>query len=139
MFQKILVPVDLTDKNRLAIETARDLAAQHGGEVILLHVIETLDLPFEEVEDFYQRLEDKARESLKDAAAPLHVGEVPSQQHVVYGKRAPEIVQYAQENAAELIIMSSHAVRPDDEGQARLMTISHQVALFAGCPVLLLR
>jgi len=42
MFQKILVPLDMTFKHRRAIDTAAELARQSGGEVVLLHVIELL-------------------------------------------------------------------------------------------------
>ncbi len=71
MFQRMLVPVDLTQKNAHAVETARDLAAERGGTVTLLHVIETLNLPFEELEGFYARLEEKARRAMDEMAAPL--------------------------------------------------------------------
>ena len=60
MFDHVLVPVDLTDRNRRALEAASRLAGE-DGEVTLLHVIETLDLPFDELEDFYQRLHDRAQ------------------------------------------------------------------------------
>ncbi|NIQ57072.1 MAG: universal stress protein, partial [Gammaproteobacteria bacterium] len=33
MFETILVPVDLTEKNRRALEMARDLALEGGGTV----------------------------------------------------------------------------------------------------------
>jgi len=42
MFQKILVPLDMTFKHRRAVDTAAELARQSGGEMILLHVIELL-------------------------------------------------------------------------------------------------
>ena len=71
MFQRILVPGDLTQKNVQAVETARDLAAENDGTVTLLHVIETLDLPFEELEAFYARLEEKTSRAMDEMAAPL--------------------------------------------------------------------
>lgn len=57
MFVKILVSVDFTPKNEAALEVAVELARRSGGEITLLHVIETLALPEEEVRDFYERLE----------------------------------------------------------------------------------
>jgi nucleotide-binding universal stress UspA family protein len=68
MFERILVPVDFTDKNRDAVERARDLVRTEG-ELTLLHVIEELaDIPFEELEDFYRRLEERAVRRLKELA-----------------------------------------------------------------------
>ncbi|MEJ2370459.1 MAG: universal stress protein [Gemmatimonadales bacterium] len=97
MFQRILVPVDLTDRNASAIETAGGLAAANGGTVVLLHVIETLDLPFEELEDFYHRLEDKAMDALLEMAAPLREAGVDFDPNVRYGDRAEEIVGFTSE------------------------------------------
>ena len=47
VFERVLVPVDLTDRNRRALEVASRMAGD-PGEVTLLHVIETLDLPFDD-------------------------------------------------------------------------------------------
>ena len=104
MFTKILVPVDLTDANRAAIEVASQLAALNDGSVTLLHVIETIaDAPFEDMQDFYQRLEEKARAGMNSLAESLATDEISVEQHVIYGRRATEIVTFAQEHEVELI------------------------------------
>ena len=69
MFRRILVPIELSDKDLRAVEAARSLARSNeegDTEVALLHVIETLDLPFEELEDFYGKLESRAAAVLND-------------------------------------------------------------------------
>lgn len=137
MFQKILVPVDFTEKNHAALETAASLVRRSGGELILLHVIEELDLPFEEVEDFYARLETEARKDMDGFLGRVVDEGVPASGQVTYGKRAPEIVEFAETRDVELVVMTSHRVSPRKD--ERFMTISHQVAIFAPCPVLLLR
>ena len=74
VYRRILVPVELSDKDLRAVEAARALArANDEGdtEVALLHVIETLDLPFEELEDFYSKLESRAVEVLSELSASL--------------------------------------------------------------------
>lgn len=137
MFDNVLVPVDLTDKNRRAIEVAREMAAP-GGTVTTLHVIEMIDAPFEELEDFYKRLEDQARERMNAMCQPFRSGNVAIQELVVYGRRALEIVRHAQENPVDLIVITSHRMDPDHPEQG-FMTISHQIALAAPVPVLVLR
>lgn len=137
-FRKILVPVDLTDKNAGAIAIARDLAAEAAGEVILLHVIEELDAPFDEMKDFYERIEETAAARLSDAADPLRRAGVPFVAEVSYGKRAPEIVRFAEEREVDLIVLTSHRLDPVAPNRS-LMTISHQVAIAAVTPVLLIR
>lgn len=138
MFERILVPVDLTQKNVRAVEVAGEMARRSGGDVVLLHVIEPLDLPFEELEDFYEELERKAEEAMTGLAAELREKGLESRMQVVYGDRAREIVGFAEEDDRDLIVLSSHQV--DAESPAReLGTISHKVAVLASRPVLLVR
>lgn len=138
MFQRILIPVDLTPKNNRAVEVARDLAGSPGCEVFLLHVIETLDLPFEELEDFYGRLEKRATEQLQPLAAILDSAEVAVSGHIVYGKRAEKVIEFAQDHSADLIILDSHRIEPGKLGKG-LATLSYQIAIVAQCPVLLVK
>src|SRR5205823_6066772 len=71
MFRNILVPVDLTDRHGRALEIAAGLAPA-GGAVTLLHIIELLHgVPREEESEFYERLEETAREHLDRLAATL--------------------------------------------------------------------
>jgi len=139
MFTKILVPVDLTDPNRAAIEVASQLAAPDNGSVTLLHVIETIaDAPFEDMKDFYQRLEEKARKAMVDLAAPLTVTGKQVDQQITYGIRTREIVGYAEEHDMDLIVLSSRQLDPE-RPEKTWTSISHQVAVLARCPVLLVK
>lgn len=138
LFRKILVPVDLTEKNVRAVDIARGLAAEHGSEVTLLHVIETLDLPFEELEEFYGRLEERAAGKMDELSAPLRDAGVPFSSRVVYGKRAEEVVGYAGEEGVDLIVLSSHRVDLENPGTG-WTTLSYKVAILAQCPVLLVK
>ncbi len=138
MFRRILLPVDLTDKNESALATARELLAESGAAV-LLHVIEAIaDAPFEDMQDFYQRLEEKARSGMSSMAASLASADHAVEQHVIYGRRATEIVSFAQENAIDLIVMTSRKFDPN-RPETAWVSISHQVAVLARCPVLLLK
>ena len=138
MFQRMLVPVDLTQQNAHAVETARDLASESGGTVTLLHVIETLDLPFEELEGFYARLEEKARRAMDEMAAPLQEAGLSFARRVSYGRRAEEIVDFAAEEDSDLIILSSHRIDLENPGSS-WTTLSYKVAILAQCPVLLVK
>lgn len=138
MFRKLLVPVDLTEKNLRAVGVARDLALETGGGVTLLHVIETLDLPYEELEEFYRQLEEKAEDVMGRLAEPLRAANVPVENRVVYGRRAEEVVSWAEREGTELIILSSHRVDLADPG-AGWATLSYKVAILAQCPVLLVK
>ena len=137
MFQHVLVPVDLTDRNRRALEMAARLAGD-DGEVTLLHVIETLDLPFDELEDFYQRLHDRAHVEMDQMAEPLSVSGLNLVQRVSYGNRLREILGYSEENHTDLIVMGSRRLDPA-AAPTGFATLSHQVAILSQVPVLLVK
>lgn len=137
MFQHILVPVDFTDRNRRALETAATLAGA-DGEFTLLHVIEMLDLPFNELEDFYQRLHDRAASELDEMAeAVSHTG-VAVIQRISYGNRLREIIGHTDGNTTDLIVMNSRRL-DRSEPAAGFASLSHQVAILSQVPVLLVK
>jgi len=138
MFKRVLVPVDLTAKNEGAVETGRDLAVAFGGSVTLLHIIETLDLPFEELREFYDRLQARAITHMERLSASLRDAGVTFAVHVTYGDRTERIVRFAGETECDLIVMDSHRVEPGRPGRGPT-TISYRVAVLAPCPVLLIK
>lgn len=146
MFHDILVPVDLSDKNLTAVDVAAGLAAHVplGGSnprLTLLHVIETIDhVPYEELEDFYDTLQEKAEAGLVELAdrAADQAGTAEVRRRVVYGHRARSIVDFATQEGCDLIVLSSHRVDPERRGED-WATISHKVAILAPCPVLLVK
>ncbi|MEP7013521.1 MAG: universal stress protein [Acidobacteriota bacterium] len=138
MFHRILIPLAFNDENEAAIRVGSDLATREGSEVLLLHVVETIrGIPFEEMRDFYERLERRAESELGKVADRFRALQVSVKSDVVFGARAEQIVTYAKERGADLIVLSSHPASPDQP--ASLGTISHRVALFASCPVLLVK
>lgn len=138
MFTRILVPVDLTDKNIRAVESARDLARWRPADIAILHVIELLDAPMDELEDFYQQLEESARRKMEKFADPLRAAGLPFTQHIRYGKRVPEILKFAKEGGYDLMVITSHPLDREHPGQS-WMTISHQLVILAECPVFVLK
>ncbi len=137
MFHRILVPVDLTEKSLAAVDMAYEFAAQSGAEVILLHVIETIEhVRFEELNPFYSRLETSARKGLQEFSERFVSNKLRVDQAVVYGHRTKEIVDFAIGNRVDLIIMASHRIDPDRPGHD-WSSISYTVAILSPCPVLL--
>lgn len=139
MFRVILVPADLTKKNREAVEMAARLVNTQGGTVHLLHVIETIPgFTVEEEKGFYQRLEQAATAHLSALARPLEESGRRWEADVVYGPRAKTILDEAARLGADLIVIRSHRVAPDRREES-FGTLSHQVGIFARCPVLLVK
>jgi nucleotide-binding universal stress UspA family protein len=139
MFNRILVPLDFTNKNLHALEIARDIAVQHKSSVALLHVIETVEhIPQEELKEFYAKLERTARERMGLATSMMLEENLVADPEILYGKRAEEIVRYADTTGVDLIVMSSHKIGAEQAG-AGWATISYRVAVLAHCPVLLVK
>jgi nucleotide-binding universal stress UspA family protein len=139
VFKRIIVPVDLTDAHGRALDIAGALAAQGGGQVTLLHVVEVIaGLSQDEGKDFYGRLEKKAREHLARLGAQLAARQVAWQAEVVFGNRAAEVVRYAQQHGTDLIVLTTHRIDPA-HGLASFGTLSHRVGILSPCPVLLVK
>ena len=136
MFERILVPADLTDRNRPAVEMASKLL-RPAGTLHLLHVIELIPgFTVEEESDFYSRLEAAATRHLQSLAAPLQSRGLSVEAKVAYGARAGTILDEAARVAADLIAIQSHRVTAGSDG---FSTLSYQVGIVAPCPVLLVK
>ena len=138
MYDKILIPVDLSSANEAVFATARELADPDRTDITLLHVIETLqdDEPGE-MDDFYEELRQEADEKMTAWAAEIAEDGFAVEATITYGERGPEITRVADEEGVDLIVQRSHTVTRDDE--TNVGTVSHQVAIFAPCSVLLVR
>lgn len=146
MFQRILVPLDFTEKSEAALEKASTMAlaardeGYEGAKVWLVHVIETIrDTDFEELRDFYEPIERRAQAQLERYATALANDGVEVEVVVRYGNRVREIVATAHEAEADLVLLGSHRVEHVGAAAGGLATISYQVAVLAPCSVLLLK
>lgn len=139
MYDKILIPVDLSSANEAVFTRAREIGDPDHTDIILLHVIETLqdDEPGE-MDDFYEELREEADKKMTDWAATIAEDGYDVRATILYGERGPEITRAAAENDVDLIVQRSHTVNRDDDN-ASVGTVSHQVAIFAPCSVLLVR
>jgi universal stress protein A len=142
MFRKILVPVDFTEKNEVALKSAIEIAGRsdgEGSEIDLLHVVETIDhIDFNEMSEFYRGLETRAAARIFKLEEGLKGQGLRVRNEVLFGKRAETIVRYAEEKAVDLMILSSHQVDRDHPALG-WGTISYRIAIVARCPVLLVK
>jgi nucleotide-binding universal stress UspA family protein len=111
MYKKIVVPVDMgqLDKGEKILAKARALLDQGGG-IVLVNVVETvpsyltIDLPVDFIDVSVKDAEDKlAALDAKSSAS--------AKQIVRVGSPAREIIDVAEKEGADLIIIASH--RPD--------------------------
>ena len=139
MFKNILTPVDLTGVHQPALDIAARLAQENDGEVTLLHVVEVIaEVWAVEDREFYTRREQTARDHLARLGHGLEARGVRRREEVVFGHRAPEIVRYAGEVGADLIVLTSHRIDLEHPA-AGWGTVSYKVGILAQCPVLLVK
>lgn len=135
--QKIVVPVDFSEDSFAAIDTALELVGGPGS----LHIVYVLpvfdpaepDVVWSTVNDETRRRhgEQALRERLSDAK---YKG---VNLHVLFGEPGHKIAEFAAEEKAELIVLSSHG----RTGISRLLigSVAEKVVRLAHCPVLVLR
>jgi nucleotide-binding universal stress UspA family protein len=129
LFQHIMLPLDFTAKNTPAIEVALNLALQHKSRVSLLHVIETIELAADDdLTSFYKSLNQRANEKLAPYIQQFIDVGIPTKEQIILGKRAPEIVSFAQREEVDLVVLSSHRVNLNDPSSG-WATLSYQVAI----------
>ena len=138
-FRHILIPLDFTEKNLAALNIAFDLAAVNHAVTTLLHVVEEIQGDQDaEVQQFYDRLRNRAEAELETLSQRFDEAGLIVERKVRIGKRLKEIVIDSVERNVDLIVMSSH--KPDLTNPLETWnTLSYQVSVLCPCPVLLVK
>ena len=132
--EKILCPIDFSDFNQAANEHASNLAKAYGAKVVYLFVSNP-DIPFASFEHVNTELDEKeAREHLEKIRPTT---DVEFEHEVLFGPPAAGIVDYANDNHIDLIVIGTHG----RTGLSRLLmgSIAESVVRNAECPVLALK
>ncbi|PWT85524.1 MAG: universal stress protein [Acidobacteria bacterium] len=138
MFQKILVPVDLSETHQNTVRIAAQLAESTKGSGTLLHVVETMyGLGLTEEREFYNRLERRARAHLEKLRATAQAN-ANWRVEVLFGKPASEVMRFAADNAIDLIVLTSHRINLENLGEG-WGTLSYKIGILSQCPVLLVK
>ena len=138
---KILLVTDGSREAELAGRTAADLAHNTGSE---LHVIHVIALPLDTHDpssfepDAWGRLEKHARTSLEELVGRIvATGGAVEDSCLTAGRPDAEIVDWAEEIGADLIVMGSRGV--GRVRRALFGSVSNSVVRHAHCPVMVIR
>jgi len=140
--KKILAPTDLSKLSLAAVHYALKLASEQGAEVIVYNVIgEDGDWfgkndPLNPATGFLPRQKERLREFVQENFSEV-IGKVRITESVEAGVPHSLIVKKAEEENADLIIMSTHG-RTGIE-QLMLGSVTAKVIARASCPVLSIR
>jgi nucleotide-binding universal stress UspA family protein len=138
MYRKILIGYDGSGAARKAFDTACELAAKHGAELIVLAVARPLeiadDVETEAVIENSRRYHHGLLAELRPVAAAKGV---KAHFEVAVGHPAEQIIYHADQHGVDLIVVG-------DRGRskfARLLlgSVSKQVVQYAGRAVLVVR
>lgn len=143
--KKILLPVDLSLISKEVLRAGLELGRQREAEVCVLHVVRGTDqmayysgefsgaIGLERVDEDSKRLaEARLEKILQETTASTNVRQI-----IATGDPINEIVQCAELENIDLIIMATHGRR----GLSRLLfgSVTEQVIRCAPCPVLAIR
>jgi nucleotide-binding universal stress UspA family protein len=133
--EKILAPTDLSELSAVGMEYALELARGWGAEVTVYHVANAAELANYKAYSMEDLL-DKHRKSL-DQFLNDHFAEllplVEVRQKVEVGSPATNILEEAESEGTDLIVMSTHG----RTGLAHMLmgSVTEQVVRNASCPV----
>jgi len=136
-FKHILVPLDFSDKNDVALETVHELVSSSTSVISLLHVIEPIGSSDDaEVQKFTLQLQEHAEKELLKRAQMFSDLDITITCENRSGNRVNETLAFAKDNEIDLIVLNSHQIKDSETSSA---SISYQIAILASCPVLLLK
>ena len=135
--KKIIVPNDLGPQSRLAVDAALEMVLR-PSDIYVIHIAPDLAVLAPEV--VWQEISDETR---RDAIQAEYKHEFADDKYhrisfrVDFGDPGHRIAEYAEEIAADVIVMPSHG----RTGLQRLLigSVAERVLRLAHCPVLVLK
>ncbi|WP_049899118.1 universal stress protein [Halococcus agarilyticus] len=139
MYDRILVPTDGSPGADRVADHAAELAAIHDAELHAIYVVNTAGyagLPADTaIEGLGTMLHDQGKAALDRAAE--RVGDVPFERVLVDGTPSAEIVEYAEGEECDLIVMGTHGRGGID--RLLLGSVAERVVRTSSVPVLTVR
>ena len=143
--KNILVPTDFGEAADAALMYARELAGRFGATLHVIHVAENIFLKAYGAEtygplaaDMQRDLEEAARKQLDELLTDSDGSGPPTKRAILTsGSPSFTIVEYANDNAIDLIVMGTHG----RGALAHLVmgSVAERVVRLAPCPVLTVR
>ncbi|HEU5377881.1 MAG TPA: universal stress protein [Ktedonobacteraceae bacterium] len=144
MFQRILVPLDGSERAEQAIPLAARLARASGGSLFFVRVVETLHtvrlstpLPTADLQEIEEHERAEAMDYLTEKTAASEFAGIKMHRAVISGSTPSALLQIVQQEHIDLIVLCSHGYT----GFKRwaLGSVAQKVIRQSPVPVLLLR
>ena len=143
-FKKILWPTDFSEAALDGLKIARELAEQFSGEILLVHIIAPMPTLYGtaaptgfHTPTVLKELRDTAQKSLDEIRREKIPAEIQARTFVIHGRPAHEIVKFAAQQKADIIVIPTHG----ESGWQRFVfgSVAEKVVRDAECPVLTIR
>jgi universal stress protein A len=142
--RRILAPTDFSTHSEQAVRFACGLAERLGAELYLVHVLseiipagpDPLLMPVMPPQ-FYQENEERAKETLQKLLQPAWGKPSSMVTAVQWGSPVEAIVDYAGEQAIDLIVIATHG--RTGLSHVLLGSVAERIVREAPCPVLTIR
>lgn len=108
MLQNILLPLDGSPLAELALSYATTLARRSGASIVLVQAVQAHTPPGVDQTDAELEVMGRAQTYLQSIAARLDAEHVRAAAHVYYDDAAHAILDAAERQSADLIVMSTH-------------------------------
>jgi nucleotide-binding universal stress UspA family protein len=143
---RIMCPTDFSDYSYQALDVADELAGHFSAELLLVHVVGTIPIvpvlpgmapSAFNVGKYQKELEATSMKTMK-RIIEKRISRAPNVRIAVgHGEAGDEIVRLAEEEKAELVVISTHGM----SGLERIFfgSVAEKVVRNAKCPVLTIR
>ncbi len=138
--KKILVPVDFSDNSVKIVEWALFFREKCGASLLFVFVVQSFEdysgffVPHMPVATFEKELLENAESKMREFLAELVPAAVPHSWKVLSGDVAEEIVDCAEAEGVDMIVMGTHGYK----GLEKILfgSVAEKVVKTARCPVL---
>lgn len=138
--KKIVCPTDFSEPSNEGLKAAREFAEHFSAELILVHVIFPGPIvpgaaePGFHIPATLEAITKTAGETLADIAQQAKLADITVRTKVISGKPAYEIVNLADEEKADIIVIATHG----ESGWQKFLfgSVTEKVIRMASCPVL---
>lgn len=157
MFDRILVPVDGSERSLKALEYAITLAKGFSSEVYIIHIIQVIAATLDGasfltgslfpgsmditspsfIVDLKNHLEERGRRILSTAEAKAREVGVEAGVTLLYGGPAEEILKFAERMGVDLIVIGDRGL--GSVSRFFLGSVCDKVSRHASCPVLIIK
>lgn len=140
-YKKILFPTDLGDESKIIAEHVKLMAQKFGAEVTIIYVVgvghyyTALEVPSAGLANFEAEVLSAA-ENQMEAFADSAFKDMDVKTEVFPGNPADEIVDYAEKNGFDLIIMGHSRAGLE---RVLLGSVAHRIVKLSPVPVMIVR